>query len=292
MKQISDTDLLLNTDESIYHLNLHPQEIADNIILVGDPDRVELIASLLDKKELKKQKREFFTVTGTFAKKRISIISTGIGTDNIDIVVNEIDALANIDFKKKMHKTDKRCLNFFRIGTCGSIQPDILPGSYIVSNYCIGFDNLMNFYQCRFENEELVLKHQIENHLTNLHCPIPFYLFSGTHDLINRFSNGFHHGITVSFPGFYGPQGRFLRTFAAFPDMINALTSFEYNHIKILNFEMETSAIYGLSRILDHHSVTIDLVIANRISEKANINYHDSIRKMAENVLQKISELP
>jgi len=289
MKTFSETELMLNPDGSIFHLHLLPDELAENIILVGDPARVNLITQFLTSVDVSKSNREFYSTRGFYNKKQILVVSTGIGTDNIDIVINELDALANIDFKSKMEKSEKRQLRFFRLGTCGLIQPDIPVSSFIVSDYCIGFDNLMSFYECRFDNDELVLKHQVENHFKLNNLKIPFYLFKSTETLKELFQNDFFHGITVATPGFYGPQDRFLRLKPENHDLLRVLSSFKYNNQKIINFEMETSAIYGLSSLLGHQAITIDLALGNRIRAVANLNYKEKLMEMCGKVLDIIS---
>lgn len=288
--KIPESELILNTDGSVYHLNLLPQDIADTIILVGDKDRVPLVSSLFDSIELKKNKREFYTHTGSYKGKRISVISSGIGTDNIDIVLNELDALANIDLKTRELKEDLKSLNFIRIGTCGTIHENIETGSYVVSDYGLGFDNLMRFYTCTWNDREKLIYDELKKHLQYQVSYTPFYLFGASDFLQKLFSDPiFYHGITITSPGFFGPQGRSLRLPLAYPNLIDSLASFELGDLKVLNFEMETSAIFGLSRLLGHHAITVDLVLANRNTKKAAINYQENMKALAKNVLESIA---
>lgn len=282
---ISPTDLILNHDGSIYHLNLLPDEIADTIILVGDKDRVGLISSLFDKIEVIKEKREFITHTGWYCGERISVISTGIGTDNIDIVINEIDALKNIDLKKFEPVKNPEKLSFIRLGTCGTIQQDIPPGSAILSRFVLGLDNLMDFYNFENQKVESELSGKLQQYFLKNGISQSFYLVSAESKLLDIFSNHFRNGITVTAPGFYAPQGRTLRLTPKIKNFISILSLFEWRGNQILNFEMESSALFALCRLLGHHATTINLVIANRYHQNYNIDYKKSMRSLAEKVL-------
>lgn len=285
MKTISFTELPLNADNSVYHLNLLPEDISNTIILVGDKERVSLVSSFFDKVELKKEKREFFTHTGIFNGKRLSVISTGIGPDNIDIAINELDALVNINLFNRTHKETKTSLKFIRIGTSGTIQEDIPINSAIVADFSMGLDNLLSFYKYEQNPYEIELSKELEQHLHKHNSFLPFYIFEGSQELRNLIPSEFYHGITITAPGFYGPQGRSIRSEIAFPELNNILSNFKYKDQRILNFEMESSAIYGLSRILGHNAVTVDLVLANRATHTFSVNYESSMKDLVKKVL-------
>jgi uridine phosphorylase len=286
VKKIIPSDLILNDDMSVYHLNLLPEDIADTIILLGDRNRVPLVSSFFEKMEVKKEKREFLTHTGTYKGKRITAIATGIGTDNIEIVLNELDALVNIDLKTKTIPPNLISLKFIRIGTCGTIHSDIPVESHIVSTFGLGLDNLMSFYERSLNEKEKEISNKLKKHLENQRCAIPFYIAQSPGKLKERFSTGFYHGITATAPGFFAPQVRTLRAEPTFPKMIEAFRSFSFENERILNFEMETSALYGLSKILGHEAVTIDLVLANRAIGKLSINYKEKMRELIGRVLE------
>jgi uridine phosphorylase len=283
--KIIPTDLILNDDLSVYHLNLLPEDIGDTIILLGDRDRVPLVSAFFDRIEVIKEKREFLTHTGIYKGKRISSISTGIGTDNIEIVLNELDALVNIDLKTKTIHPHLKSLKFIRIGTCGTIHADIPVESHIVSTFGLGLDNLMSFYKRTLSEQENNLTHVLTNHLHTHNCQIPFYISEAPGKLKECFSTGFYHGITITAPGFFGPQVRTLRAEPMFPEMIEAFRTFAFGEERILNFEMETSALYGLAKILGHEAVTIDLVLANRAIGKFSVNYKEKMRELIGRVL-------
>jgi len=288
---ISKSDLILNPDHSIYHLNLHPEELADTIILVGDKDRVGLISSLFDKTEVRKEKREFITHTGYYRNKRLSILSTGIGTDNIDIVVNEIDALKNIDLQSFEPKQKTTQLNFIRIGTCGAIHPENEPGSAIVSRIALGLDNLNHFYNFRLTDDELVIREIISQHLSQAEINLPFYIQSSSQQLFDLFSSDYPSGITVTAPGFYAPQGRVLRLQHPYNKLVDIFANFNFQDFHIVNFEMESSALFGLSRLFRHQALTINLVIANRHLLQVNVSYHQAMLNLAGNILDKLVQL-
>lgn len=289
--KIPESELILNQDGSVYHLNLLPEDISTNIILVGDKDRVPLISKLFDKVLISKHKREFYTQTGLYKGKKITVISTGIGTDNIDIVLNELDALVNVDLKKREVKKELKSLRFVRIGTCGVIQPEIPVSSYIVSTYSLGFDNLLRFYHCEWRDDEKEVYDALKKHLQYFLSYTPFYLFGASKQMLECFEKPeFYKGITITAPGFFGPQGRVVRLQLAYPQLNDILASFQYKEHKILNFEMETSAIYGLSNLMNHHAVTVDLALANRYLKTASIDYHKEMEKLALKVLDIIAE--
>ena len=247
---------------------------------------------MLDNSEMKKQKREFITHTGIYNDKRLSVISTGIGTDNIDIVINELDALVNIDLEKRTVKEEKTSLNFIRIGTCGALHKNIPINSAIVSDFGLGFDNLLRFYKCQWDLDEKAMYDSIKHHLQYHLAYTPFYLFGGSKILSDLFpADQFFHGTTITAPGFFGPQGRSLRLELAYPGLIDALASYEFLGQKILNFEMETSAIFGLSKMLGHRATTVDLVLANRATKEASIDYNEHMKGLAQKVLDIVSVL-
>lgn len=257
------SEFIQNADGSIYHLKLQPENLASTIITVGDPDRVESITKYFENIEFSIRRREFHTQTGTYKGKRISVISTGIGTDNIDIVFNELDALVNIDFKSRRIKEDLTSLDIIRIGTSGAIQPDIPVDSFLLSQAGVGFDSLMHFYETNGLLDE-EFSEALRSHLklpTQKGAP---YIVSCDPALVSKFNNGYYSGITLTNCGFYGPQGRVLRLPVQDPDLNHKISSFEYLGQKITNLEMETSGIYGLSKLLGHRAVSLNAIIANR----------------------------
>lgn len=287
---IKSSELIINNDGTIFHLHLKPENIADDILLVGDPGRVELVAENFDTIECKIANREFVTVTGTYNGKRISVISTGIGTDNIDIVVNELDALANIDLETRTVKTEKRKLNLIRIGTSGGLQTYLPVNCYVVSRKSIGFDGLLNYYAGRNDIADLEFEKAFVEHTEWLpQLPAP-YVMDCSNELYNKISGeDTYEGVTISAPGFYGPQGRKLRIGLAHPTLNEKVASFSFNDLKITNFEMESSALYGLSKLLGHHALCICLVINNRIKKKSNESYHDYMKKLIKTVLDRLT---
>lgn len=287
---IKSSELIINADGSIFHLHLKPEQIADNIILVGDPGRVELIGKLLTNIEFKVMNREFVSISGNYNNQRITIVSTGIGTDNIDIVVNELDALANIDLKTREIKPVHRSLNFIRIGTSGGLQ-DFLPvNSFVISRKAIGFDGLLNFYANRDSVSDLPFEDAFMQHTSwgkQLTSP---YVVDCSEKLFTKIhQNDTISGITISAPGFYGPQGRVLRLPLADPLLNEKIESFSFGEQKITNFEMECSAIYGLSKLLGHEALTVCLIIANRVKKEANANYHESMETLIKLVLERLT---
>lgn len=289
MSNLSQSELILNPDGSIYHLNLLPGDIADNIILAGDPDRVALISSFFDFIEIKKHKREFVTHTGYYKGIRVSAISSGIGTDNIDIVINELDALANIDLENRALKSEHRTLNILRIGTSGALQKDIPVDSLILSEMAIGFDGLLNFYAGREQVCDMEFEKEfIRQTGWNIHLASP-YVVRASEKLIKRFNQGGTiNGVTISAPGFYGPQGRELRLPVADHELNKKIEQFRYGRHKVSNYEMECSAIYGLTKLLGHESVTICAIIANRSTNSYSINQQETMHRLIETVLQRL----
>lgn len=284
---IGASELIINKDGSIFHLHLKPENLAPKVILVGDPGRVEMISAYLNNIECRVQNREFFSVTGSYNNRRVTVLSTGIGTDNIDIVMNELDALANIDFKTKTVLPATQSLDIMRIGTSGALQPDIPVNSWVVSEKSIGFDGLLNFYA----NRQTVCDMEFEESLKKgLHwhpdLPAP-YVVDASEVLLQKFAKpGFIKGVNISAPGFYGPQGRVVRLPLAFSGMNELIESFRYKSFKITNYEMESSAIYGLSALLGHRAVTVCAIIANRVTLQANDAYHPVMEKLVQSALE------
>ncbi len=285
------SELIINPDGSIFHLHVRPEQLADRVILVGDPGRVPLVASHFETRECDIQSREFHTITGTRKDKRITVVSTGIGCDNIDIVLNELDALANIDFGTRRENPVLRSLQLVRIGTCGGLQPDTPLGSFVCSEISIGFDGLLNFYGgrdavCDLGLEQAFLTHMEWSGSTGISHP---YAIHADRELVERIAGeDMIRGITISAPGFFGPQGRELRIPLADPQQNAKIESFSYDGRRITNFEMESSAVAGLSRLLGHHATTVCMVIANRRAKEANANYKNSIDTLIETVLERL----
>ena len=290
-KYFTESELIINADGSIFHLHVKPEQLADKIILVGDPGRVALVASHFENVECEVESREFKTITGIFNGKRITVISTGIGCDNIDIVMNEIDALANINFQTREEKEKFRQLEIVRIGTCGGLQPYTPIGCYICSETSIGFDGLLNFYEGRNSVCDLQLERELLNHLGwsgNMCSPAP-YVINADAELTERISGkDMIKGITVACGGFFGPQGRQLRIPLTDPNQNEKIENFEYHGRKITNFEMESSALAGLSRLMGHKATTVCMVIANRIAGEANTGYKNKIDDLIQLVLERI----
>jgi uridine phosphorylase len=291
MTPIAESELIINTRGAVYHLDVRPDEIAPFIITVGDPDRVAEVSSRFDKVETRRQHREFVTHTGWLGKKQISVVSTGIGPDNIDIVLNELDALVNIDFETRTIKPQLRSLPIVRIGTSGSLQRDVPVDSFVASTHGLGLDNLLNFYRRQANEEEKQLLHSFVTH-TQLHGNISYpYINSASAGLLKHFVTGFHQGITVTCPGFYGPQGRVLRLGLANPDLIDLLTAFRFGNHRITNFEMETSAIYGLGNMLGHQCLSLSAIVANRIEKKFSTDGKKLVDSLIEKTLQIIEQI-
>ena len=285
------SELIINPDGSIFHLHVRPEQLADRVILVGDPGRVPLVASHFETRECDIQSREFHTITGTRKDKRITVVSTGIGCDNIDIVLNEPDALANIDFGTRRENPVLRSLQLVRIGTCGGLQPDTPLGSFVSSEISIVFDGLLNFYGgrdavCDLGLEQAFLTHMEWSGSTGISHP---YAIHADRELVERIAGeDMIRGITISAPGFFGPQGRELRIPLADPQQNAKIESFSYDGRRITNFEMESSAVAGLSRLLGHHATTVCMVIANRRAKEANANYKNNIDTLIETVLERL----
>lgn len=289
--KIAASELIINDDGSAFHIHLRPEELADNVILVGDPGRADMVAEFLTDKEFRHASREFVSITGKYNGKRVTVLSTGIGTDNIDIVMNELDALANIDFSTREIKPEHRTLTILRIGTTGAIQADIPLGSYIFSHISIGCDGLLNWYADRDsvtmpEVEEAFKKH---THW-NKHLPDPYFI-KASGKLIAKFEDCTVKGVTISASGFYGPQGRVLRMPLAMPDMLDDFESFRFApDYRITNFEMESSALAGISKQLGHEAGTVCCAIANRYLKSSNPDYKPQVRGLVKLALDKLTE--
>ena len=290
MNRIAESELIINPRGAVYHLDLRPEEIAGTIITVGDPDRVKEVSKHFDSVEVKAHHREFISHTGFIGKKRITVLSSGIGPDNIDIVINELDALANIDFESRLVKRKLTSLNIMRIGTSGSLQANIPVDSFVASTHGLGIDNLMNFYRHEQNEEEKQLLHSFVTH-TQMHGQMSYpYISSAAASLIKNFVKDFHQGITVTCPGFYGPQGRVLRLGIRYPELVDRLTDFRFGQHRIANFEMETSAIYGLGKLLGHNCLALNAIIANRVSKQFSKDGKATIEKLIHRTLEIFSE--
>ena len=288
-KYFAESELILNEDGSVFHLHLKPEQLADKVILVGDPGRVSLVASHFDEQECDVLSREFHSITGTYKGKRMTVQSTGIGCDNIDIVLNEMDALANIDFKTRHEKPKHRTLTFVRIGTCGGLQENTPTGTYIASVKSIGFDGLLNFYAGRNEVCDLKLEDAFKKHMDWNPLLCAPYVIDADNELLDRVAGtDMVRGITIACGGFFGPQGRELRIPLADPDQNEMVESFEYNGLNITNFEMESSAVAGLSALMGHKALTCCMVIANRRAKQANSGYKNTIDGLIKLVLERI----
>jgi len=286
---IRESELIINSDGSIFHLHLKPEQIADSIILVGDPGRVNTVSKMFSSVEFRVSNREFVSATGIYNGERITVLSTGIGTDNIDIVLNELDALVNIDLKKREIKENHRSLRLIRIGTSGGLQRDIPVNSWIISRKSIGFDSSLAFYL----DLQNVSDHTFASVFkTEMKWPAEFpapYVVDASETLLKKFSDSsFLQGVNISAPGFYGPQGRILRLPLIDPTLNEKLEKFRFNDLRITNYEMESSAIYGLSAMLGHQALTVCLLIANRIQQNANENYHDKMEELVGQVLENL----
>jgi uridine phosphorylase len=290
MTVIKNADLLLNENGSVYHLALHPGQLAGTVIIVGDPDRVEMISHHFDSVECRVSNREFNTHTGLLKGKRITVLSTGIGTDNIDIVMNELDALVNIDLSSRQVKPEHTTLNVIRIGTSGSIQADIPVGSFALSTYGLGLDNLLHYYDNGNHTLDLHMAAAFMKHTGwngNLSKP---YFVKGSEELLKKFEQGTVKGITATAPGFYGPQGRILRLGLADPELNEKIRSFRYHDERVINFEMETSALYGLGSLLEHRVMTVCALIANRATNETCPDHKTLIGKLVGLVLERLTD--
>ncbi|WP_301922089.1 nucleoside phosphorylase [Ferruginibacter sp.] len=269
---IAESELIINDRGAVYHINCRPEEIATTIITVGDPGRVKEVSKYFDRIDFKNEHREFITHTGYIGKMQVSCISTGIGPDNIDIVLNELDALVNIDFETRMIKEQLTSLNIIRFGTSGSLQKEIEVDSFVASTHGLGLDNLMNFYRTQPNEADIQLIQAFNTHTQLNSGDISPYIHMASIQLLKHFTKNYHQGITITCPGFYAPQGRILRLGLAYPQLIDQLTNFSFGNHRISNFEMETSAIYGLGTALGHHCLSLNAIVANRISKTFSTN--------------------
>ncbi len=289
MQPIGASELIINNRGAVYHLDLCPEEIATTVITVGDPGRVQQVSKYFDSIEVKGQHREFISHTGTIGKKRFTVISSGIGTDNIDIVINELDALVNIDFNTRTIKEQLTTLNIIRIGTSGSLQSEIPVDSLVAATHGLGLDNLLHYYRLEHNDEE---KQLLQSFCTQTQIQAQMsqpYISSASPSLLKHFVKDFFHGITVSCPGFYGPQGRVLRLGVKNPHLINNLTRFIFGKHRITNFEMETSGIYGLGRLLGHHCLSLNTIVANRVSKEFTKDGQASVENLIKRTLEILS---
>jgi len=290
MAPIAESELILNPDGSVYHLHLHPENIADTIIVVGDPGRVKEISKYFDKIDFMVQNRELCTHTGTLSNKRLTVLSTGMGTDNLDIVINELDAVVNIDLKTREPKQTHTKLNIIRLGTSGALQSDIQPGDFVASSFGVGMDGLLYFYEKGKSVMIPELSAAFEKHVSwNEKLP-GIYAVPCSQMLMEKLGNNLVQGITLTAPGFYAPQGRELRLKLAFPELNHLIESFGYQGKQIANFEMETSALYGLGKMLGHETLTICTIVANRVTHTYAKEYHSDIERLIKLVLARISE--
>ena len=288
-KPIPSSELIINDDGSVFHLHIRPEDLADIVVMMGDPSRVSTLAEHFDTIELDKQSREFHTITGTYRGRRVTALSHGIGTDNIDIVMTELDALANIDFKTRLPKKEHRRLKILRIGTCGAAQPDIPLGSYILSHISIGFDGVLNWYK---DSDKVILPDFEEAFIRHMDWPqrlgIPYFI-RASQEIIDKFSDWTVKGMTVSAPGFYGPQGRSVRLKLTIPDLIEKLESFEYEGYRVTNIEMESSALAGMAALLGHDAATVCLAIANRHVKESNPDYKPLMAQLLRKALDTLT---
>jgi uridine phosphorylase len=283
MQAIGASELIINDRGAIYHLNVRPEEIADTIITVGDPERVAEVSKYFDSVEHKLAHREFITHTGYIGQKRISVLSTGIGPDNIDIALNEIDALANINFDTRSINDQKKSVSIIRMGTCGSLQGEVGVNELVAGTHGLGIDNVLHFYERENNEEEKAILAAFDEHTKISAHKIQPYIASASAGLLKHFTEGYSHGITVTCPGFYGPQGRILRLPLKMPNLVDQMTSFKYGQHRIANFEMETSAIYGLCNLLGHQCLSINVIIANRVKKE----YSKDMGKAVDHMIEK-----
>lgn len=289
MRVIAPSELIVNDDGSIFHLHIRPGQVADTVILVGDPGRVEAVASCFDRIESRTANREFVSATGFYAGKRMTALSTGIGTDNIDIVVTELDALFNVDLATRTEKPDKTSLTLLRLGTSGALQPDIELGDFVFARTSVGFDGLLNFYEGRNEVCDLAMERAFVEHTGWSDLLAKPYFVNADEGLLRMFDDETIEGITISAPGFYAPQGRWVRLRPADQGLNAKLESFDYNGRRITNFEMESSALAGLARLMGHRAATICTIIAQRVDKDMNTDYRPFVDKMIKMSLDKLA---
>jgi uridine phosphorylase len=290
MRTIPSSELIINDDGSVFHLHLCPEQLADTVILVGDPGRVDLVASMFDSVELTVESREFRTATGTYRGRRMTVLSTGIGTDNIDIVMTELDALANIDFATRQVQEQKKVLTLLRLGTSGAIQADLRLGDFVFARTSVGFDGLLNFYKGRNEVCDLEAEQAFVEHTGWSELLAKPYFIDANKELFDHFCDTTKEGITISAPGFYAPQGRWVRLEPADPELNAKIETFNHRGRRIINFEMESSALAGLAALMGHRAATICTIIAQRIAHDAATDYRPFVEKMIKMSLDKLAE--
>jgi uridine phosphorylase len=291
MQRIAESELIINKRGAVYHLNVRPEELASTIITVGDPDRVKEVSKHFDSVEFKNHHREFITHTGFIGKKRISVVSSGIGPDNIDIVMNELDALVNIDFDSRTIKSSLTALHIIRLGTSGALQADIPVDSFVASTHGLGLDNLLHFYRYESNEEEKQLLQAFGTH-TQAQGSLSYpYIASAGSKLLKHFVDGYKQGITVTSPGFYGPQGRVLRLGLSNPSFVDRLTEFQFGQHRITNFEMETSAIYGLGKLMGHQCLSLNAIVANRVKKEFSKDGVAAVESLIQKSLHIISSI-
>lgn len=289
MRIIPDSELIINSDGSVFHLHIRPDQLSDKIIMMGDPERVSLTASFFDSIECEVNSREFRTITGTYKGKRITAISHGIGPDNIDIVITELDALANVDFKTREVKKDFKQLTMVRVGTSGGLQPHCSIGSYVVAQRSIGFDGVLNYYEGRNSIADLEFEESFKKHVdwSPLHCSP--YVVKADESLVEQIGHDMIKGVTISAIGFYGPQGRYVRMPLANPNLNSKIESFKFTDGNtITNYEMESAPLAGLGRLMGHKCMTVCSIIANRLAGESNSNYKGSVKDLIQTVLDRI----
>ncbi len=291
MNRIAESELILNSRGAVYHLDLLPEELAPTVITVGDPERVKEVSKHFDSIEHQYHHREFVTHTGYIGKKRFSVVSTGIGTDNIDIVLNELDALVNIDLSTRTIKPDLTHLTIVRVGTSGSLQTDVPVDSFVASTHGLGIDNLLNFYRQQNNPEELDILQAFTRHTQVSQQLAAPYIASAAPSIQKHFVDGFYRGITVTCPGFYGPQGRVLRLPLINPELVDRLTGFRFGNHRVTNFEMETSGIYGLGKLLGHHCLSLSAIVANRVNQVFSKDGNAAIEKLIVKTLETLSAI-
>ncbi|MFM9020283.1 MAG: nucleoside phosphorylase [Sediminibacterium sp.] len=290
MSPIASSELIINERGGVYHLNLRPEELAPTIITVGDPDRVASVSRYFDSIEFKQAHREFISHTGYVGKRRITVVSTGIGTDNIDIVLNELDALANIDLTTRLPREEHQTLQIIRIGTSGSLQADIPVDEFVASTHAIGIDNLLLYYLRETNTADQEILHAFIQHTHIDSIGIHPYIAPASISLLKNFVTGFHQGITITTPGFYGPQGRVLRLKTAHPTLVDTLIDFHYGNHRVTNFEMETSAIYGLGKLMGHSCLSLSAIVANRVVQEFSTQASETIDRLIRKTLQILSD--
>ena len=291
MQPIPDSELIINSRGALYHLDLRPEELAPVVLTVGDPGRVEKVSRYFDSIEHRSKHREFIAHTGHIGQKRLTVVSTGIGTDNIDIVLNELDALVNIDLATRTVRRQLTSLIIIRMGTAGALQKDIAADDFVASTHGLGIDNLLNFYRHDISEEENELLHSFSTQTQLHHRLAQPYISGGSGSLLRHFTTGFHQGITVTCPGFYGPQGRVLRLGLTQPELIDRLTGFAYGPHRIANFEMETAGIYGLGKLLGHSCLSLSAIVANRVLKTFSKNGDAAVDRLIRETLRIVEGL-